>query len=68
MSVSLLSVGRKARIALTVAMLAVVVVNLYLWMGFLLHAYPFDGNHTVAQAYLWMLSHSPVSLINRLSH
>ena len=51
-----------------VVMLAVVVLNLYLWMGFLPHAYPYDGNHTVAQAYLWLLSHSPGSLINRLSH
>jgi hypothetical protein len=67
LSVSRLSTGRKTKIALVVAMLAVVVVNLYLWMGYLLQGYPHDGSHTVAQAYLWPFFHSPSSLINRLN-
>jgi hypothetical protein len=67
-TVSNLNVGRRATVALLVVLVAVVVLNLYLWMGFLLQAYPYDGNHTIAQAYLWLLSHSPGSLINRLSH
>ena len=67
-SVSRLSTGKKTRIALMVAMSAIVAVNLYLWMGCLLQGYPRDGNHTVAQAYLWSFSHTPASLIDRLSH
>ena len=59
LSVSHLSLGKKATTALIVIMLAFVVVNVYLWVGFLLHAYPFDGNHTVA--------HNLGSLLNRLS-
>lgn len=68
LSVSQLNSSRRVTAALVVAMLAVVAVNLYLWMGYLLQAYPYDGNHTVAQAYLWLLSDNPCSLINRLSH
>jgi hypothetical protein len=68
LSVSRLTTGRKAAIALLVVMAAVVALNLYLWMGYLLQAYPYDGSHTVEQAYLWLLSHSPGSLIDRLSH
>ncbi|MCX6842270.1 MAG: hypothetical protein NTX53_08325 [candidate division WOR-3 bacterium] len=67
LSVSRLSIGRKVTIALMVVMLAVVVLNLYLWIGFLLQAYPLGGDHTIAQAYLWPFFHSPASLINRLS-
>jgi len=67
LSVSRLSIGRKATITLMVLMLAVVVLNLYLWMGYLLQAYPSDGSHTVGQVYGWLLLHSPGSLINRLS-
>lgn len=68
LSISWLSMGRRATIALLVVMLAVVALNLYLWMGFLLQAYPLGGDHTVAEAYLWPLFHSPASLLNRLSH
>jgi hypothetical protein len=68
LSVSRLSIGRRATLVLMVVMSAVVVLNLYLWMGFLLQAYPLGGDHTVAQAYLWLFLHSPASLINRLSH
>jgi hypothetical protein len=68
LSVSWQHIGRRATIALVITMLVFVAVNLYLWMGFLLQAYPYDGSHTVAQAYLWLFSHSPASLINRLSH
>jgi hypothetical protein len=68
LSVSRLSIGKRATIVLVVAMLAVVTLNLYLWVGYLLRGYPQDGSHTVAQAYLWPFSHSPSSLINRLSH
>lgn len=68
MSVSHLNVGRKATIALLTAMLVIVVVNVYLCAGYVLERFPHNGNHTVAQAYLWLLSHSPGSLINRLSY
>jgi hypothetical protein len=68
LSMSRLNLGRRATAALVLAMLAVVALNLYLWMGYLLQGYPHDGSHTVAQAYLWLFSHGPGFLINRLSH
>jgi hypothetical protein len=34
--------------------LAFVILNFYLWVGYLLQKYPQDGSHTVAQAYLWL--------------
>ena len=68
LSVSRMSVGKKATIGLVVAMLAIVAVNVYLCVGYVLERFPHDGNHTVAQAYLWFLSHSPGSLIHRLLH
>jgi len=61
--VSRLNVGKKATVALVAAMLAVVAVNLYLWVGYVLQAYPREGNHTVAQAYLWSLSYNVRSLL-----
>jgi hypothetical protein len=67
LSASHLNLGKKATAALIAVMLALVAVNLYLWVGYLLQAYPFDGNHTVAQAYLWSFSHSLGFLLNRLS-
>ena len=67
LAVTRLNLSRRAAAALVVVMLAVTVVNLYLWMGYLLQAYPYDGNHSVGQAYLWLLSHSPASLIRHLA-
>jgi hypothetical protein len=67
LSVSRLNPSRRATVALVVAMLAIILVNLYLCMGYILQGYPHDGNHTVAQAYLWFFSNSPASLIDRLS-
>ena len=67
-SVSWLRIGRRASVALLAAMLAVGVVNLYLWMGYLLQVCACDGSQTAVQAYLWLLSHSPASLIQRLAH
>ncbi|HTW91946.1 MAG TPA: hypothetical protein VMH22_09580 [bacterium] len=68
LTVSHQNVGRRAKAALVVAMLAVTAMNLYLWMGCLLQALPSDGNHTIGQVYLWPLSHSVRSLIDRLAH
>ena len=68
MSVSRLNVGKRATIALLVVMIAVVVVNLYLWVGYVLQAYPREGNHTVAQAYTWLLSHGVRSLLQHAPH
>lgn len=68
MSVSGLGRSKRMRIPLAAFMLAVVALNLYLWLGYLLKGYPHDGSHTVAQAYLWLLSRSPQSLIDSLAH
>jgi hypothetical protein len=68
LSVSMSTPGRRTTATLAAVMLAIVALNLYLWMGFLLQAYPYDGNHTVAQAYLWSFFHSPGSLIRQLSN
>jgi hypothetical protein len=68
LSASRLNLGGRATAALVVFMLAIVAVNLYLCAGYILQGFPHDGSHTVAQAYLWVLSHSPGSLINRLAH
>ena len=68
LSVSRLNVGKRATIALLVAMLAVMAVNLYLWVGYVLQAYPREGNHTVAQAYLWSLSYGLRSLLHHAPH
>jgi hypothetical protein len=59
---------RGTAVALATLMAAIVLVNLYLWAGYLLQGYPHDGSHTVGQAYGWSLSHSPASLIQRLAH
>jgi hypothetical protein len=59
---------RRTTVALASVMLAAVALNLYLWAGYLLQAYPYDGSHTIGQAYLWLISHSPASLIHRLAH
>jgi len=67
LAVTQLGVSRKLAATLVVVMLTATVLNLYLWMGYLLQAYPYDGGHTVGQAYLWLLSHSPASLIHRLA-
>jgi hypothetical protein len=68
LTVSQRRASRKAATSLVFVMLAVTALNLYLWMGYLLHAYPYDGNHTVGQAYLWLRLHSPASLVQRLAH
>jgi hypothetical protein len=68
LAVSRLNIGKRATIALVAAMLAVVVVNLYLWVGYVLQAYPREGNHTVAQAYLWSLSYNVRSLLHHAPH
>ena len=68
LSVSQQRASRKAATSLVLVMLAVTALNLYLWMGYLLQAYPYDGNHTVGQAYLWLRLHSPASLTQRLAH
>lgn|GEM_PF-1243606 len=68
LTVSQRSISRRTVTALVTIMLAAVVLNLYLWTGYLLQAYPYDGSHTIGQAYLWLLSHSPASLIQRLAH
>jgi len=65
LSVSRLNFGRRAATALVVVIFGVVAVNLYLWVGYVLQAYPSDGSHTIAQAYLWPFSHSLGSLLNR---
>jgi len=67
LSVSRSRIGRKTTIALVVVMLVVVVVNLYLWVGYVLRGYPHEGDHTVTQVYLWPLLHSPRSLIDSLA-
>jgi len=67
LSVSHLHLGKRTTVALIMVMLVFVAVNLYLWVGYMLQAYPFDGNHTVAQAYLWSFFHSPGSLLKQLS-
>jgi hypothetical protein len=68
LAVSRLNVGKRTTIALLAAMLAVVVVNLYLWVGYVLQAYPREGNHTVAQAYLWSFSYGVRSLLQHTPH
>jgi hypothetical protein len=68
LAVSRLNVGKRTTTALLVAMLAVVVVNLYLWVGYVLQAYPREGNHTVAQAYLWSFSYNVRSLLQHAPH
>lgn len=67
LSISQLSPGRRASAVLVAGMAAIVVTNLYLWVGYLLQAYPFDGSHSIAQAYLWPFYHSLSSLLNQLS-
>jgi len=59
MSISELNVGRRATICLVAAMLVVTAVNAYLSVGYVLERFPHDGSHTIAQAYLWLLSSSP---------
>jgi hypothetical protein len=68
LAVSQQGASRNASTSLVLVMLSVTALNLYLWMGYLLQAYPYDGNHTVGQAYLWLWLHSPASLIQRLAH
>ncbi len=63
LAVSRLNVGKRATRVLVAAMLAAVAVNLYLWVGYVLQAYPREGNHTVAQACLWSLSYYVRSLL-----
>ena len=46
---------RRAAIIAGSCVLAVCLLNLYLWAGYLLHRYPHDGNHTVAEVYFWPL-------------
>ncbi|MCX6842256.1 MAG: hypothetical protein NTX53_08250 [candidate division WOR-3 bacterium] len=46
---------RRNSILLTVLMSAVIALNLYLWSGYLTSAFPRDGSHSVAGAYLWLL-------------
>jgi hypothetical protein len=67
LTVSRFNLSRRMVAAIVVVMLVVTAANLYLWMGYLLQAYPYDGSHTIGQAYLWILSHSPASLIQRLA-
>jgi hypothetical protein len=43
------------RRAVVVSASIAVVLNVYLWVGYVLHAYPANGLHTAAQAYLWLL-------------
>jgi hypothetical protein len=68
LTVSQRRASMKAATSLVFVLLAVTALNLHLWMGYLLQAYPYDGNHTVGQAYLWLRLHSPASLIQRLAH
>jgi len=68
MSLSRLGVSKRTVITVGTATVAVVVLNLYLWLGYLLKAYPHDGSHTIGQAYLWLWLHSPASLIQHLAH
>ncbi len=65
--VSNLNLGRCAAVVLATLVVVVVLVNLNLWVGYLLQAYSPDGGHTIAQAYLWLLSRSPASLIRHLA-
>ncbi len=68
LTVSRLNLSRGVTAVIVVVMLVVVFANLYLWTGYLLQAYSYDGNHSVGQAYLWLLSNSPASLIRHLAH
>jgi hypothetical protein len=68
LTVSWQNTSRRTTAALAFVMLAAVALNLYLWAGYLLQAYPYDGSHTIGQAYLWLRLHSPASLIQRLAH
>lgn len=36
---------------------SICLVNFYLWFGYLLEGYPQNGDHTIAEAYLWLLNH-----------
>jgi len=68
LTVSRLNLDRRAVAAIVVVMVIVMAANLYLWMGYLLQAYPYDGSHSIGEAYFWLLSHSPASLIQRMAH
>jgi hypothetical protein len=68
LTVSWQNTSRRTTAALASVMLAAGALNLYLWAGYLLQAYPHDGSYAVGQAYLWLLSDSPASLIHRLAH
>jgi hypothetical protein len=46
-------VSRRGLTALASGMAVLAALNLYLWLGFLLHRFPPDGLHSVTQAYLW---------------
>lgn len=52
-----LRISRRKLIALASGMAVLTVVNLYLWVGYVLQRYPADGSHTVAQAYFWAKGH-----------
>jgi hypothetical protein len=58
LEVSRSGMTRRRSTFLTVLMCAVVVLDFYLWTGYLMSAYPRDGSNSVAQAYLWLLHRS----------
>jgi hypothetical protein len=49
-------VSTRQIVALASAMTVLAVINLTLWVGYMLHRYPADGQHTIYEAYFWFLS------------
>jgi hypothetical protein len=54
-----IELSRRSRVIAATSALTVALslLNLYLWVGFIMHRYPANGAHTLGQAYEWPLSH-----------
>lgn len=48
------NVCHKRILALMTCMLICIALNIYLWLGFLLRAYPIDGSNSIVYIYLWI--------------
>jgi len=48
------NVCQRRSLALITCMLISIVLNIYLWLGFLLQAYPIDGSNSISYVYLWI--------------
>lgn len=53
LSTALRERGQRVRAHVGAAIFAMICMNMVLWSGFILRRYPPDGDHTIAQAYLW---------------